>query len=685
MGPKIQANTKASLIFFEASRLESFHNSCLVLFTLFLISSFGSLPAQTYFLNGTASSNGEDCYQLTTTQGKQNGTVWYGEQVDLSQPFELNFSMNFGTFDTSGADGMVFVLQNVGTSAIGETGGALGFSGFDPSFGIEFDTWQNGQFGDLITDHIGFVSDGSVDHAPPTGLAGPVNANANGLNIEDGEDHPVRITWDPNTAIVAVYFDCEFRLAENVDLINDIFSGQTSVYWGFTGSTGGSYNNQSVCLAPNIIATDPLVAICPGTSIELNVSGAPNADYTWEPTDFLEDPNAATTLCTPDTSTTYVVSYEGFCETQISDTIVVLVEELEVSFVANPGMVLTCDNPVIGLIASSNFPSGMDYAWASSDPGATYEDIGTETSIDAVGNYWLIASYDDGTCLDSLNFAIEIDTTTYQSSIITSSPVINCAIDTIALQLDSEGADATFEWSTPNNANFAWTNEPIDLLTTTPGIWTVSTNNPGNGCVSTTQILIEEDFNYPQVEAGFADTLTCSNPTTILYGIEVLPLDYTPALDWSWNEGGLNAFDPFSPTALAPGTYFLSAMFEENGCFGQDSVVVFQDPEAFIDASSARFPNVISPNQDGYNERLTLYLEDFPQFPLLSIVQDFKLSIYNRWGNMVYSSQGNPVEWDGRINEEEVSEGFYYYKLEYLIVCGDEQRGKLTGGFELFR
>jgi gliding motility-associated-like protein len=113
--------------------------------------------------------------------------------------------------------------------------------------------------------------------------------------------------------------------------------------------------------------------------------------------------------------------------------------------------------------------------------------------------------------------------------------------------------------------------------------------------------------------------------------------------------------------------------------------VVFQDPEAFIDASSARFPNVISPNQDGYNERLTLYLEDFPQFPLLSIVQDFKLSIYNRWGNMVYSSQGNPVEWDGRINEEEVSEGFYYYKLEYLIVCGDEQRGKLTGGFELFR
>lgn len=139
------------------------------------------LSAQTYFLNGTATASEGDCYQLTTTQGNQNGTVWYGEQIDLNFPFELTFSMNFGTIDATGADGMVFVLQDVGTNALGETGGALGFSGFNPSFGIEFDTWQNGQYGDLITDHIGFVSDGSVDHAPPTGLAGPVDANIDGF------------------------------------------------------------------------------------------------------------------------------------------------------------------------------------------------------------------------------------------------------------------------------------------------------------------------------------------------------------------------------------------------------------------------------------------------------------------------------------------------------------------------
>jgi gliding motility-associated-like protein len=251
--------------------------------------------------------------------------------------------------------------------------------------------------------------------------------------------------------------------------------------------------------------------------------------------------------------------------------------------------------------------------------------------------------------------------------------------------LVNDNADAEFNWQPPNAADLTWTNEPFELLTSTAGIWSVTTSNPGNGCASTTEVNISEDFTFPEVEAGYADTLTCSAPTSLISGIAVSPVDYTPILNWDWVEGALNALDPLAPTALAPGTYFLTVAFEENGCVSQDSVIVYQDPEATIDASSARFPNVISPNRDGYNDRLTLYLEEFPDFPLLSIVQEFELSIFNRWGNLVYSYQGGPVEWDGRINDDDVAEGFYYYKLEYLVVCGDEQRGTLTGGFELFR
>ena len=648
--------------------------------------AWGELAAQSYFLNGTAQSLGGDCYQLTTTQGNQNGTVWYSDLIDLSQPFDLNFTMNFGTFDATGADGMVFVLQDVGTNALGQTGGALGFSGFNPSFGIEFDTWQNGQYGDLIQDHIGFVSDGSVDHNPPTGLGGPVTANANGGNIEDGEEHPVRITWDPNTQIIAVYFDCELRLANEVDLVNTIFSGQEFVYWGFTGSTGGSFNNQSVCLAPNILATGPETWICPGGSVELNVIGAPNSDYSWEPATFLSDSTGATVICTPDSSMTYVVTYEGFCEAQISDTIHVEVAELEGAASATPSTVLTCLVESIELEGSSNFPNGIDFLWETMD-GNIVNALGPNATVDEAGLYSLSVSNADGSCTDNVQIEVTENVETLENVLSPNAGAFTCSVDSIVLSAEAD-AGAEFDWSGPAGAEFDWVDEPFVILVQNPGTWELTTTNPANGCPSTSVIELGSDFTLPEVFAGTADTLTCAAPTAVVEGVTVGPDGYTPLLEWNWDNGAMNPFLPWSaeaPQVLLPGTYYLTVTFEENGCTSTDSLVVYQDPEATVDASSAQLPNVITPNQDGMNERLTLYLADDPDFPLLSIVERYDLVIFNRWGGEVYRTTGASVEWDGRIQNEPVAEGTYYYRLNYLIVCGEEQRGELFGAFEVLR
>jgi hypothetical protein len=105
-------------------------------------------------LNGSAIALGDDCYQLTPALNTQNGTVWYSDQIDLTQPFDLLFYMNYGSIDDNGADGICFVLQTVGTNAIGESGGGMGYLNFGTSLGIEFDTWQNGESGDLVQDHM---------------------------------------------------------------------------------------------------------------------------------------------------------------------------------------------------------------------------------------------------------------------------------------------------------------------------------------------------------------------------------------------------------------------------------------------------------------------------------------------------------------------------------------------------
>lgn len=644
--------------------------------------------SQGYILNGTAINSGTDCYQLTTTQGNQNGAVWYEDLIDLSQPFDLNFTMNFGNLDASGADGMVFVLQDVGTGALGATGGGLGFNGFDPSFGIEFDTWLNGQYGDISNDHIGFISDGSVDHGPPTGLGGPVNAHATGANIEDGEDHPVQITWDPATQIMAVYFDCELRLAEQIDLIDGIFSGQPQVYWGFTGSTGGSYNNQSVCLSPNILATGPATQVCPGGTVELNVVGAPGSDYVWSPGTFLSDTLGASVMCTPEETTTYYVTYDGFCENQITDSITVFVEDLQATTFAEPGTELTCEIEEIFLSGSSNFASGVEYNWElGAGNGQLVQNAGAYASTSTAGEYLFIANALDGNCADTVTVEVIANFDVIETFLDSSPESLNCYHDSVVLTAELNG-DGEIQWTLPSGSEWYWLDEPTVLVAESPGTWGVNVTNPDNGCTFTTEITVPSDFTQPQVDAGYADTLTCSVPTSIVQGVMIEPEDYTAILNWTWTDGALNPYapwSPWSPQVLSPGTYFLEVMFEENGCVGSDSLVVIQDPEASVDATSARMPNVISPNKDGQNERLVLHLGDDPDFPLLSIVERLEIVIFNRWGNQIFESVGAPVEWDGRVNGEPVSEGTYYYRVQYLIVCGEEQQGTLFGSFQVFR
>ena len=144
--------------------------------------------------------------------------------------------------------GEAFVLQSVGTAAIGATGGAFAYSGVTPSFAIEFDTYQNTSVSDPVYCHVGFDSNGSVDHAAATNLGGPVGALSSLADIEDSLDHNIRVIWNPATDSISLYFDRELRLSEKIDIINKIFSGNPSVWWGFSASTGGSMNKQGVCV-----------------------------------------------------------------------------------------------------------------------------------------------------------------------------------------------------------------------------------------------------------------------------------------------------------------------------------------------------------------------------------------------------------------------------------------------------
>ena len=130
-----------------------------------------------FTLNGSAIALNDTCYQLTPEEDWQVGSIWNEEKVNLNASFEVEVNLLFGCKDEDGADGIVFGLQPISTS-IGVAGGDLGIGGINPSLVVEFDVFENIDFGDPTFDHIAIFQNGNVRHNQPRDvLAAPVQAS----------------------------------------------------------------------------------------------------------------------------------------------------------------------------------------------------------------------------------------------------------------------------------------------------------------------------------------------------------------------------------------------------------------------------------------------------------------------------------------------------------------------------
>ncbi len=214
------------------------------------------------------------CFSITPDEKSRSGAVWFKDKLDISKPFELNFVIYMGERDGNGADGIAFVLHNdpadtLGDGAFGEAGGGLGFSshssqGTDritPSVAIELDTWKNGSGTppDPGYDHTAVVYNGDNETNTQDIVDGdgntvkytrikPSSVFGTDDNVENDACYAYSIKWDPATNELKLYVDGTRVFTHTGDIINTVFGGTTTLRYGFTGSTGGKKNEQTICL-----------------------------------------------------------------------------------------------------------------------------------------------------------------------------------------------------------------------------------------------------------------------------------------------------------------------------------------------------------------------------------------------------------------------------------------------------
>jgi hypothetical protein len=212
--------------------------------TVFNFTNFNNCSALQ--LNGNAACTGGVLRVTPATFGQSGSTfsttlIPLGPGASFSTLFSFRITGNGGSADADGlgADGIVFVVQPV-SSSVGGGGGGIGYAGIPSSFGVEFDTWNNGVgAGDPDGNHVGFDLNGSVASVQTASVTPRINdGNVWYAWIDyNGTTMQLRLSQSPTRPAAPT-------MSRNVNLATVL--GTTSAYVGFTSGTGAAYGNHDV-------------------------------------------------------------------------------------------------------------------------------------------------------------------------------------------------------------------------------------------------------------------------------------------------------------------------------------------------------------------------------------------------------------------------------------------------------
>ncbi len=103
----------------------------------------------------------------------------------------------------------------------------------------------------------------------------------------------------------------------------------------------------------------------------------------------------------------------------------------------------------------------------------------------------------------------------------------------------------------------------------------------------------------------------------------------------------------------------------------RDTVLVEVDNHCYeMQVPEINIPNIITPNGDGYNDKFEI--ENSKYYKV-------SVSLYNRWGNLIYESINYQNEWP----EKDFADGVYYYTVKYS--CTNQEIKTQSGSVSVIR
>lgn len=190
---------------------------------------------------------------------------------------------------------------------------------------------------------------------------------------------------------------------------------------------------------------------------------------------------------------------------------------------------------------------------------------------------------------------------------------------------------------------YNWSNDPSLNAAINSGLntgdYSVTVTEPG-ACNRSFLISVSLGPDaFPEVDLG-NDTLICPGSNIFIY-----PGSYQ---SYSWQDLSNDSFFVIRKAGI-----YSVTITNSSGCTASDSINILEDC-----INDLIIPNTFTPNNDGINELFNVSG---------SPTTEYKLLVFNRWGELIFKSEERLAGWDGSYKGNPVQEGMYNYMVTFTV------------------
>jgi len=405
------------------------------------------------------------------------------------------------------------------------------------------------------------------------------------------------------------------------------------------------------------LSVTPGDSLCLGDAYTISANpsgGTPPYTYNWDN----NLPSQQSHSLTAQNTTTYSVSVTdaNSCVSPTVNTIQYVFPLLSVSLSATPPSICLNYSSVLQASVTGGNGGPYNYQWSTSGSGSSITVTPQQTTT-----FYLTVTDNCGTPPANAQVPVQV----FPAPVVTFDANVysGCVPLIVNFTHSISPVPATFLWNfgDPNASTFNTSSSPNSThLYGDAGTYNVSlTIQTTDGCIANTQInnMIEA---YPLPVASFY-----ANPPVGSIEEPFVSFVNTSlgSMKWYWwfddaasgNENSTTEENPIHAFRNA-GNYEVELIAETNhGCRDTTYGTIH-----IKDIFSIYIPNAFSPNSDGINDFFA---------PVFTGVDEYKMLIFNRWGENIYETEDINQPWDGKVkNGTEVAMIAVY---SYVIIVKD--------------